>query len=107
MDNKKTKKRKTSVRTQKGRGLITTHIKTYKNLRYKGSTFVLPELVCPVEHCNGKLFKKKAPVMGTRLRNYMLSDWMNNKYFAFTCVNCGHIQFYSANTTYQSSKLGK
>ena len=86
--NKKTQKRKISLKTQKGSGLFSTDIKTYKNLIYKENGFTLPELICPVENCNGKLFKKR----------------MLHLFFSFVCVSCGHVQFYNAGTKYKSSK---
>jgi hypothetical protein len=87
--NKKTQKRKISLKTQKGRGLFSIDIKSYKNLRYKENGFTLPELICPVENCNGKLFKKRI---------------LWNLFFSFVCVSCGHTQFYGLGTKYKSSK---
>ena len=108
-NNKKTKNTKTvnqTTKTQKGRGIFKTDIKTYSNLKYKDSSFKLSNLVCPVKGCNGKEFKQRMLKISTFGKALLLdTNFFNNKNNAFTCTKCGFIQLYSANITYDSEKV--
>lgn len=90
-------------KSQRGKGLFKTNTKKYTNLRYKEKTFVLPKLVCT--KCQGDDFKHKKLKLGTKTKSFLLDgDAFDNTYGAFTCVNCGFVQFYSENTKYNSEK---
>jgi predicted nucleic-acid-binding Zn-ribbon protein len=92
-------------RSQKGKGLFSTDVKEYGNLKYKDNSFTLPQLVCTVKGCNGKDFKHRSLKLGTKMKSYLLdTDVFDNAYSAFTCVNCGFVQFYSDNTKFGSKK---
>ncbi len=102
---KKGLKTQNQTQTQKGCGLFTTHIKTYRNLKYKDSKFILPILICPAKGCNGKEFKHKYLKISTRGKSFIESNLFSNKHNSFTCMKCGFIQMYSANITYDSDKV--
>ena len=103
---KKTNKK--SMKNKRGAGIFSTDVKTYDNLSYPGSGFVLPKLVCPVKGCNGHLFKNHVLKLGTTTKSFLLNtDVFDNSYNAFTCVNCGHVQFYSRKLGYNSIKQSK
>ena len=103
---KKTQKK--SMKIKRGAGLFSTDVKTYDNLSYPGSGFVLPKLVCPVKGCGNDKFKNHVLKLGTTAKSYFLNtDVFDNSYNAFTCVNCGHVQFYSRKLGYKSDKLTK
>ena len=102
------KTHKKSMKIKRGAGLFSTDVKTYDNLSYPGSGFILPKLVCPVKGCNGHLFKNHVLKLGTTTKSFLLNtDVFDNSYNAFTCVNCGHVQFYSRKLTYSSIKQSK
>ena len=104
---KKTQKKTQKKTVKRGAGIFSTDIKTYDNLRYSNSrsSFVLPKLVCTVKGCNGRLFKNHVLKLGTTTKSFLLNtDIFDNSYNAFTCVNCGCVQFYSRNLTYVSTK---
>jgi predicted nucleic-acid-binding Zn-ribbon protein len=99
----KTQKKSKSGRSQRGKGLFTTNTKKYTNLRYKNRNFELPKLVCT--KCNSDEFKHKKLKLGTKMKSFLLdTDAFDNTYGAFTCTNCGFVQFYSENTKYNSEK---
>jgi len=103
--NKKTKVNKTM---QNGSGIFGTYPKSYNNLTYKGSNFRLPVLKCTVHGCNGKMFKHRILKINTVGKAILFdSDFFDNSFNSFTCVNCGFVQFYSRNTTYGKSMSGK
>ena len=106
----KTKKNKivNNKRSQKGRGLFTTEVKVYSNIKLKDGSFVLNNLACNVKGCNGKAFKHHKVKLGTLAKSFLLdTDFFDNKYNAFTCINCGCVQFYSGRVEYESEKIGK
>ncbi len=99
---KKTKK------SQKGSGFFTTEIKKYSNLKYKDSSFVLPNLLCPIKGCNGKEFKHRYLKISTRAKAFLLdTNFFDNKYNSFTCIKCGFVQLYSGKIKYESQNLSK
>jgi predicted nucleic-acid-binding Zn-ribbon protein len=99
----KTQKKSKSTRSQHGKGLFTTHTKKYTNLRYKNKNFELKKLVCT--KCQSDEFKHKKLKLGTKMKSFLLDgDAFDNTYGAFTCTNCGFVQFYSENTKYNSEK---
>ncbi len=102
---KKTQKRKLTGKNQKGSGITSAPKKTYRNLRYRNSSFVQPELICPVKGCGGKVFKYKGMKIATPLKSVFIPDHFYNKFFAFTCVNCGYVQMYSSNLKYDDRKV--
>ncbi len=88
-------------KSQRGKGLLNTHTKKYTKLQYRDNDFVLDKLVCT--KCQGDNFKHKKLKLGTKAKSFLLnSDAFDNTYGAFTCVNCGFVQFYSENTKYDS-----
>ncbi len=101
--------KKTQKRTVKrGAGVFSTDVKTYDNLTYPGSSFVLPKLICPVKGCGNDKFKNHVLKLSTTGKAYFLNtDIFDNSYNSFTCVNCGHVQFYSRKLTYKSVKESK
>ena len=99
------KNKKYSSKAKRGGGLFSTDVKTYTMVKYPNSSFMLPELVCPVRGCNGKEFKNHVLKLGTQTKSFLLdTDVFDNAYNAFTCMNCGFVQFYSRKITYDSTK---
>lgn len=104
MPQKKTQKRQLRLKNQKGCGITSAPKKTYRNIRYKNSSFVQPELICPIKGCEGKVFKYKGMKIATPLKSFFTPDHFYNKFFAFTCVNCGYVNIYSSNIKYDAHK---
>ncbi len=103
---KNNKKSKMNTKTQKGKGIFKTEIKSYSHLQYKDNSFVLPNLICPIKGCSGKEFKHRYLKISTRAKAFLLdTNFFDNRYNSFTCMKCGFVQLYSGNIKYESKDL--
>jgi predicted nucleic-acid-binding Zn-ribbon protein len=66
---------------------------TFKNLHYKDSSYVNPELKCPI--CNGNVFKKRTLTLGSKAKEFFDLVILDNRYKIFTCTKCGKCELYS------------
>ena len=66
---------------------------TFKNLRYKESNYVNPELKCTT--CNGNVFKKRTLTMGSKAKEFFDFEMLDNRFKVFTCTKCGKCELFS------------
>jgi hypothetical protein len=101
---RKTKKQTNQLENQLGGGLFSITSKTYKNVKYGKSGFIVPVLTCL--QCKNTVFRHHKVVTDSRMRAAVLGKYaqiLGKKVNNFVCFKCGFIMTYSGDITYTSS----